>query len=283
MPRTVALALCLALAACAEVRAVEMTTIAYRDGPGADPVRHRLDLYRPGGGRDLPVLVFFHGGVWQRGSKDQYRNIGEAFAQRGILTAVANYRLSPEVRHPAHVQDAAAAVAWLVRHAEEFGARPDRIFLAGHSAGGHLVTLLLFDRQYLQAEGVDAESLGGVIPLSGIFDLTKPIDDTPEGGFVEYIYPPFGDDPEAQRAASPVSHLRSTRVPILVIVAGEDYRDMRAQSEYFVAELSRRGVAARFETIAGHGHFELVERIGEPGDPTTDLVSSFVRQENGTR
>ncbi len=256
--------------------AVRMTTVAYYTGPDADPVKHRLDVYAPQGKVGVPVLVFFHGGVWQGGDRDEYRNIGEAFAARGILTLIASYRLTPAVRHPEHVRDAARAVAWAFQHVTEYGGRADRIFLSGHSAGGHLVALLLFDPQYLRVERVEAERLAGVIPLAGIFDLTKPIDDTPGGGFAQYIYPPFGDERKMLEAASPIRHLHRTRVPLLVVQAGKDYKDMRTQSRLFVEALQRAGIPVTFETVADRGHFELVRAIGTDGDPTTDLVARFI-------
>jgi acetyl esterase/lipase len=257
--------------------AVQMTTITYVTGPGADPVKHRLDLFRPAGGADLPVLVFLHGGVWQRGDKDDYRHIGEVFARRGILTAVASYRLAPAARHPAQAQDAARAVAWIIHHAGEYGARADRVYLSGHSAGGHLVSLLLFDPQYLRAEGVDPEQLAGIIALSGVFDLTKPMDDTAEGGLDRYVYPVFGSDRQTLEAASPVNHLHPTRARLLVILAGEDYQAMRRQSEMYVDALRKHGIPVTFETMKGHGHFELVQAIGHAEDPTTEAITRFVR------
>jgi acetyl esterase/lipase len=253
------------------------TSESYGTEQDADPARHQVDIYRPAQGRDHPVLLFAHGGVWQMGSKDEYRHIGEAFARRGIVTAVANYRLTPAVRHPSHVQDLARVVAWLMSRVEQYGGRRDRVFLSGHSAGGHLVSLLLFDRRYLQAEGIDSEALAGILPLSGVFDLTQPIDDTPEGGFGRYIYPPFSNDPAALRAASPVAHLRPTGVPIYVVLAGDDYRNMRNQSIAFVGALLAKNISVTFETVAGRGHFELVQRIGTPGDPTTGVIASFVQ------
>ncbi len=255
---------------------VASRTITYVTGSSADPVKHTLDLYRPRARKELPVLLFFHGGVWQMGDKEQYRNVGTAFARRGILTAVVNYRLTPSVRHPGHVRDAARAVAWAVRHTGEFGGRPDRVFLSGHSAGGHLITLLLMDPQYLRAEKVNADSLAGVVPLSGVFDLTKPMDDTSQGGAAFYIHPPFGTDRRGLEAASPIKHLRKTPVPLLVLLAGEDYRAMQDQSQRFVDALRRRNLAVTYEVIDRRGHFEIVTGIGTPDDRTTDLIARFV-------
>ncbi len=192
------------------------------------------------------------------------------------MTAVVNYRLTPTVRHPEHVRDAARAVAWMIRHAADYGGRPDRVYLSGHSAGGHLVTLLLLDKRFLSAEGLDPDTLAGVIPLSGVFDLTKGLDDTPDGGAPVFIHQPFGDQRAALEDASPVRHLRETRVPLLVILAGEDYQAMRRQSREFVDALRTRRLGVTFETIPGRSHFEVVQAIGQPQDPTTDLITRFV-------
>jgi acetyl esterase/lipase len=252
------------------------TEVAYLEGEGADAVKHKLDVFRPEGGQGLPVLLFFHGGVWQRGDKSAYANVGQAFARRGIVTLVVNYRLTPTVRHPGHVQDAARAAAWALENVERFGGRKDRVFLSGHSAGGHLVTLLQFDESYLKAVGHASEELAGVIAFSGVFDLTRPIDDTEEGGFEDFIFPPFGRDEAVRRAASPVSHLRAVRPPLLVLLAGEDYEDMRQQSRDFVAALQARELPVSFITVPGRGHFELIQQLGSDKDPTTEHVVRFI-------
>jgi acetyl esterase/lipase len=252
------------------------TEVDYVEGEGADPVKNTLDIFQPEGQQGLPVLLFFHGGVWQRGDKAAYTKVGQALARRGILTLVVNYRLTPAVQHPGHVQDAARATAWALENLERFGGRKDRVFLSGHSAGGHLVTLLLFEPSYLKAVSHAPEELAGVIALSGIFDLTRPIDDTPEGGFQGFIFPPFGQDKAARLAASPVSHLHSVRPPLLVLLAGEDYKDMRKQSQDFVAALKARKLPVSFLTVPGRGHFELVEQIGSDKDPTTEHLVRFI-------
>lgn len=275
LPSLLLLALASTPAPSSEPR-ITQTEVAYVEGEGADAVKHQLDLFQPEGRQGLPVLLFFHGGVWQRGDKSDYTNVGKAFARQGILTLVVNYRLTPTVRHPGHVQDAARAVAWALENVERFGGRKDRIFLSGHSAGGHLVTLLLFNPSYLKEVGHKPEELAGVIALSGVFDLTRPIDDTKEGGFRGFIHPPFGEDVQARVAASPITHLRPVSPPLLVLLAGEDYQDMRKQSRDFVSALKARKLPVTFLTVPGRGHFELITRLGSAQDPTTEHVVRFV-------
>jgi acetyl esterase/lipase len=147
------------------------TDIAYYDGPDAHPIKHRLDLFVPEGLKDAPVLIFVHGGGWTSGDKNLYSFIGRAFAEQGFVTAVINYRLSPQVQHPAHIEDVARAFAWVYRNIAQYGGNPEKIFVMGHSAGGHLVALLALDEKYLQAHGLTLAAIKGAIPISGIYDV----------------------------------------------------------------------------------------------------------------
>ena len=126
--------------------------VAYNDAPDADADKQTLDLYLPKGQKDFPVLFFVHGGTWKSGDRKQYPRLGEAFASRGLGTVVINYRLSPKVQHPAHIQDVAKAFAWTCANIGKYGGDADQIFCMGHSAGGHLVSLLATDESYLKAE-----------------------------------------------------------------------------------------------------------------------------------
>src|SRR5262249_18898089 len=101
---------------------------------GADP-RQVLDVYVPDhGAAKAPVLVFFYGGSWQFGRRDQYLAFGQAFATLGIVTVVADYRLYPQVTYPAFVEDGAKAVAYVHAHVAQYGGDPARLFVSGHSA-----------------------------------------------------------------------------------------------------------------------------------------------------
>jgi acetyl esterase/lipase len=120
---------------------------------GADP-RQKLDVYVPDhpAGK-APVLLFFYGGSWQFGSRDQYRAFGQAFASLGIVTVVADYRLYPQVTYPAFVADGAMAAAWVHNHVAQYGGDPQRLFVSGHSAGGYIAVMLGAEPDYLKGRG----------------------------------------------------------------------------------------------------------------------------------
>jgi acetyl esterase/lipase len=273
--RSVALIACLSLGAIA--RGASRPGVVYAE-PADDADGQALDLYLPNGADPTPVLLFFHGGVWRLGDKEQYAGLGRAFAGRGFLTAVVNYRLVPGATHDEQLDDAARAVAWAFAHAPEFGGDPKRIFLAGHLAGGELIASLVFRPDLLRRRGVEPSALAGVIPLSGIFDLGAPIDDTEDGGREDYIRPVFGGDAAALRHASPLFRVGPTPVPWLVLVAGDDSRAMRAQSVEFSKALKTRGLEAELNVAEGRGHFELVEHMSSAGDAAAERVARFIRK-----
>ena len=146
------------------------TNLAYGPKP-----RQRLDIYHPTEARaDAPVLVFFYGGGWNSGDKDYYRFVGQALAEAGYPVVIPDYRLYPEVRFPAFVEDGAAALAWLEGRLDD----DQNIVLIGHSAGAHIAALLAMDERYAEASGFDRGRLASWVGLSGPYDflpLTDPL------------------------------------------------------------------------------------------------------------
>ncbi|MEA2731474.1 MAG: hypothetical protein QOF70_5949, partial [Acetobacteraceae bacterium] len=134
--------------------------------------RHQLDIYAPEGERSAPVIVFIYGGGWKDGNKGDYRFVAATLASRGFLTVVPDYRLFPSVRFPAFLRDNAAAVAWTKGNISRYGGDPGRIFLMGHSAGAYNVAMLTLDKQWLGADGLDADrDIAGTIGLAGPYDF----------------------------------------------------------------------------------------------------------------
>src|SRR5262245_17933528 len=183
----------------AEEKLFEVETVkdvAYNDAADADPEKQKLDLYLPKGQKDFPVLFFVHGGTWKSGDRKQYPKLGEPYASRGIGTVVISYRLSPQVQHPAHIQDVARAFAWTCGNVGKYGGRADQVFCCGHSAGGHLVSLLATDESYLKAEKRSFADIKGVIPISGVYTIV------PAGALAKA----FGNDLQVCQKASPLSN-----------------------------------------------------------------------------
>jgi len=199
------------LAACAPARLLNATiperglTIR-RDLPYGDHERQRLDLYLPAAAEaPLPVILFLYGGGWDEGRKEDYLFAAEGLARGGFLVAVADYRLYPEVRFPAFVEDAARAAAWLKREVAGQGGDPGRLVLMGHSAGAYNAALLALDPRYLAAEGLTPAELAGVIGLAGpyafnpldydstraIFDVGRPLDELRPAAFANAAAPPM--------------------------------------------------------------------------------------------
>ncbi|MCI0343045.1 MAG: alpha/beta hydrolase [Planctomycetales bacterium] len=244
--------------------------IRYVEGEGADPEKHLLDLYVPEGKTGAPVLLFIHGGAWSIGDKKFHPNVGRAFASRGILTALASYRLSPSVKHPEHARDVARAIAWLVAHAAEHGGDPKRLVLSGHSAGGHLVTLVTLDPTYLAAHGLEPKAIRGVAAISGVYVIR------PEGESWGDFPAVFGTDPEVRKKASPLTHVKGDHPPFLVLFAERDFLGLPAQARLLHAALEKAGSDSKLVEIPERGHIDEIFAVGRPGDPLTEEIAKFV-------
>ncbi|HEY8950813.1 MAG TPA: alpha/beta hydrolase [Rhizomicrobium sp.] len=207
--------------------------------------RQRLDVYMPDGlTAPVPVLLFFHGGSWQFGDKEQYRALGQAFASKGIVTAVANYRLFPPDGFPRFVEDGAQAFKYMRDHASDFGGDMDRVFLCGHSAGAHIAAMLAANGDYLRAIDADPSQMRGVIGIAGPYDFLPIIDPV----LIEL----FGGDavPETQ----PIHFVDGKRAPMLLTHGRDDTTVGAGNSKRLAQKLQSFGseVVVRYYHRTGH-------------------------------
>lgn len=144
---------------------LEQKDIFYREGATDTYMteRCRLDIYYPAVHKNVPVVIWFHGGGLTGGGK----SIPEELKKQHMIIIAANYRLSPKATNPAYIEDAAAAVAWTFRHATAFGGDTARIIVSGHSAGGYLAEMIGLDKQWLKPYAIDANRIAALFPFSG--------------------------------------------------------------------------------------------------------------------
>ncbi len=232
--------------------------------------RQRLDVYRPGGASgSRPVVVFWYGGGWTKGSREQYRFVGAALAEAGYVAVLPDYRLYPQVRFPAFIEDGALALAWAQAHAREHGGDPSRLYVMGHSAGAHLAALLAVDPRYLRDAGGDPGAISGVIGLSGPYALA------PDDGTLRSIFAA----PATPRDWQPVQRVSTASPPTLLVHGADDDVVWPSHSEEFAAALRAVGVPVQLELYAGRGHADTVAALSIPGRgraPVLDAVRGFI-------
>ncbi|QKZ02868.1 alpha/beta hydrolase [Pseudomonas eucalypticola] len=250
------------LAACSPLKLVDGLTpsdsyrltagIAY----GSDP-RQQLDIYQPLKPLpEHPVVVFFYGGTWNSGSRQQYRFVGEALASRGILTVVADYRLYPQVRYPDFLKDNAAALAWTWRHIAGYGGNLERLFVMGHSSGAYNASMLALDPRWLAAEGLSPTILHGWIGLAGPYDFL-PIEN-PQAKPV--FFSPH-EPPDSQ----PIHHLSAQAPPALLIAANSDNLvNPRRNTWQLATRLREQGVPVQDFYYNRINHITLVGSLARP-------------------
>ena len=209
--------------------------------------QQKLDLYLPD--QPLPsrkVAIFFYGGRWEFGSRNDYVFVGQALASRGIITVLADYRLYPEVKYPAFLEDGAKAVRWVRDHIAGHGGDPDQIYLMGHSAGAYNAAMLALDPALLGDQGMAPSDLAGVIGLAGPYDFL-PIKDP-------VIKEIFAVDDMIK--TQPV-HYANEQAPPLFLLTGED--------DITVLPRNSRSLADAVKAAGGEATVKIYDRIGHPG------------------
>ena len=244
--------------------------ISYLQGATYQDHKDKLDIYQPEGRRNAPVIVAYYGGALMAGDKDENTFIGQRFAAAGFVTVVVNYRLSPGVAHPAHVQDAAASLAWVKRRIAEYGGDADRLFVIGHSAGAYLVALLSTDERYLAAHKLSPRDIRGVVPVSAFYWVER------SGVAPDRDKSVWGADQKVWIDASPAHHLQHGTPPMLILYADGD-EAWRRQQNIEVAEAMKSAGQASVEIamIKGRTHMSIWERIGAQGDETAERIIRF--------
>jgi arylformamidase len=239
--------------------------------------KQQLDVYSPRGSKNVPIVIFIHGGEWAKGDKADVSYKPKFLNEHGIVFVSINYRLSPDSKHPAHVSDVASAVRWARAHAGEFGADGKKIVLMGHSAGCHLATLTALDPRHLAREKLKPVDLAGVVAWSGgAYDLVDKMKS--EGQYPKYIRQAFGDTEAAWRDASPLSHVGDAPMPPFLFISYEKGNAAHLAAENIAAKIRQAKGQADVQLVEGRTHFMANHLLGAPADTTGKLLLDFVRR-----
>ncbi len=236
--------------------------------------RHMLDVYAPRRATQAapaPVAVFFYGGSWDSGRRQDYNWAGRALAAKGFLTIVPDYRLYPQVRFPGFLEDGAQAVRWAVDNAERLGGDPRRIVLIGHSAGAYNAAMLALDDRYLKAAGVEPGRIKAMAGLSGPYDFL-PL----EGPIPRRT---FGEAPDLA-ATQPVAFVRRDAPPMFLATAEQDNLVYPRNTHQLAAALRAKGAVVEERVYPGMDHIRMVLSLSRPfraKAPVLDEMTDFLQ------
>lgn len=247
---------------------VATQNIAYGEKP-----RQALDVYVPDtkARTSRPVVVFFYGGAWNGGKRQDYIFVAQALASRGMVVVVPDYRLYPEVRYPDFLSDCARAVAWTRREIARYGGDPERIFVMGHSAGAYNAAMLALDPRWLRAEGMEPRMLKGWIGLAGPYDFLPITMPAAKPVFFHPDYPP---------GSQPITYVSHNALPAFLGAAIDDSTiDPIRNTHQMAKKLRAAGVAVTEKQYEHVDHVTLIGAFAWPLRwlaPVADDVVAFV-------
>jgi acetyl esterase/lipase len=207
-------------------------------------------------GPKFPTLIFIHGGSWRDGDRRSYAFVGRAFAARGIITHIIDYRKLPRHRFPVFIEDAAREVAAIYADMTPNGcADPKRIYVMGHSAGAHIATMIALNPQWLASEQRNPSIIAGVIGLAGPYDFYPFTSDAAKEA--------FGDWPAPQET-QPISYARKDAPPMLLLHGSRDQTVKPRNSKVLAAAINEAGGKAQAKIYDGIDHADIIMAIARP-------------------
>ncbi|HUN46192.1 MAG TPA: alpha/beta hydrolase [Stellaceae bacterium] len=215
--------------------------------------REKLDVF-PAARTPAPALIFIHGGYWQSRSKEDFCFIVPAFQDAGVAVVMVEYTLAPKATMDEIVRQNRAAVAFVHKHARDFGIDPARIHVAGHSAGGHLAAMMMVTDWTMH--GLDRHPLAGGCAISGLYDL-EPIR-------LCYLNEVLGMDAAAAARNSPIHLVPRAAPPLILALGTAESEEFHRQQEVLAGLWRRHGLRLETADQPGDHHFSVIQRLGEP-------------------
>lgn len=248
------------------------------DVPYGPAASERLDIFRPAAARAAPVLVYLHGGYWRALDKKDQSFVATPFVNAGALVVLPNYALAPAVTVRHIVMQMVRAIAWVHRHIAAYGGNPQRVVVAGHSAGGHLAAMMLACRWPQVHADLPPQLLHAALSISGVFDV-EPLRHAP------FLSADLRLGPAQARLLSPALMPAPAQGHLVSVVGGDESEEFHRQNQLIRQAWGRRVVPV-CEAIPGRNHMDVLNTLAEPGSRVNGLAmdllglaAGFARQE----
>lgn len=231
----------------------------------------KLEIWVPEGSPPAagwPLVAFIHGGSWQSGSPEDYRFVARTLGEHGYATALIGYRLLPEGRFPAMLQDSAAAIAWLHAHAADFGADGRKFALMGHSAGAYNSLMVALDPEWLARFRVPQSVIQGVVSMAGPADFYPFTSQSTKAAFGRVADP---------NITQPIHFARGTAMPILLLHGTADESVNPRNSRNLARAIKAHGGVAAEQEFAGMTHSGIIMALAQPFEQTRDVLDPILK------
>lgn len=239
-------------------RKARSTLKSWLNVPYGGSPREMLDIYAadtPGG----PVLVYIHGGYWRSGSKDDNCNFAPAFVEHGATVVLVEYDLCPNVVVTDIVRQTRASIAWVYRNIIRYSGNPSKLYVSGHSAGGHLTAMAL--AHDWEKEGLPRDLIKGATATSGVYDLDMVMQIS--------VNEQVRMTPEIAKQNNPLLHPPPAKCPLIVAVGGSEPKGWQQMSEDYFKLCKECGLDCQYLVIPGANHYTMSEHLADPESPLT--------------
>ncbi len=240
-------------------------------------VSNQLNVYYPGSQeKNKDVLIFIHGGSWSSGKKETYWWLGRNFARKGLVAVTINYGLAPDQQYGQMATDCANAVKWVYDHIADYGGNPERIFLMGHSAGGHLAELINADPQYLKTAGFKGKISGVILNDAFGLDMNEYLSKAVHDDNYRNFLRTFTSSPEVWTRASPLNYGENIRNPHLILCGQKTYPAIWSQSNRLSDQLLKRQVFFELHLIRKKKHVGMISQMIFGSNPLYETILDFI-------
>ncbi|MEO1889442.1 MAG: alpha/beta hydrolase [Cycloclasticus sp.] len=194
--------------------------------------KQQLDIHQPAHLKtNAPVILFFYGGRWQTGSKEEYQFVGQSLAKRGFITVIADYRVFPNVEFPNFINDGALATQWVLNNIVRYGGDHSNVYLMGHSAGAHMAAMLIANKKFLAEQQVNITDIRGFIGLSGPYDFKITDDD------IKQVFRQASSYKDTQ----PITFIDGSEPPMLLLHGQKDKTLSVTNSQHMAEKTNKMG------------------------------------------